>query len=481
MAPSLIAPVSPSSEETIHRMEATKFIPTSYPSNAQTREYAESLDQADTLRSFRDKFIIPSKANLKATKLAKPGLSADESIYFCGNSLGLQPRATSAYIQAQLDTWSSIGVNGHFRDLEDSPLKSWQLLAEQAAGDMALIVGASPEEIAAMGTLTANLHLLLASFYKPTESKHKILLDWKAFPSDHYAIESQIAWHGRKPSESMVLIGPDEGEYIISTEKILSIIDEHASKTALLLLPGIQYYSGQLFDIPTITKHAQARGIIVGWDLAHVYANVDVKLHEWNVDFAAWCTYKYGNAGPGAIGGAFVHERHGTVDYSQGEDKPVFRHRLTGWYGGDRSVRFKMDNKFKPIPGAGGFQVSNPSAIDLAALCSSLSVFNETSIAQLRAKSLRLTHYLEYLLLAGTTDETRKFRIITPSDPNARGAQLSLLLNPGLLDKVAQRLEDAGIICDKRQPDVVRVAPAPLYNTFTEVWTFVNELKTAIA
>lgn len=296
----------------------------------------------------------------------------------------------------------------------------------------------------------------------------------------------------------MVLIGPDEGEYAISTEKILSIIDEHASDAALLLLPGIQYYSGQLFDIPKITAHAQSRGLVVGWDLAHVYGNVDVKLHDWNVDFAVWCTYKYGNAGPGAIAGLFVHERHGTVDYSQGEDKPVFRNRLAGWYGGDRSVRFKMDNskpfffrlgeslanikkpEFKPIPGAGGFQVSNPSAVDLASLCSALSVFNETSIAEIRAKSLAITGYLEHLLLAGTTEETRQFTIITPSDPKARGAQLSLLLKPGLLDRVSQRLEDAGIICDKRQPDVVRAAPAPLYNTFTEVWDFVNEFKTAL-
>ncbi|OKL59213.1 Kynureninase 2 [Talaromyces atroroseus] len=459
----------------------SKFQP--FPSHATSLEYAASLDAADPLRSFRDKFIIPSKENLKATKLAKPdhlvrGLSQDESIYFCGNSLGLQPRAISEYITAHLDTWSSIGVNGHFRDITDSPLRQWQLLAEQAAGDMSRLVGAAPEEVAAMGTLTANLHLLLASFYKPTETRSKILLDWKAFPSDHYAIESQIAWHGRKPEETMVLIGPDEDEYVISTEKILSIIDEHADDAALLLLPGIQYYSGQYFDIPTITRHAQSHGIVVGWDLAHAYANVDLKLHDWNVDFAAWCTYKYGNSGPGGMGGIFVHERHGSVDYSQGEDKPLYRHRLTGWYGGDRLAN--LGKEFKPIPGAGGFQVSNPSVIDLASLCATLSVFNETSIQQIREKSLLITRYLEFLLCADTTEETRKFRIITPSDPNARGAQLSLLLNPGLLDRVAQRLENAGIICDKRQPDVVRVAPAPLYNTFTEVWKFVHELKSAI-
>ncbi|KAB8279332.1 pyridoxal phosphate-dependent transferase [Aspergillus minisclerotigenes] len=315
-----------------------------FPENAGSREYAASLDAADPLASFRDKFIIPSKANINSKKLAKPGLSSDPCIYFCGNSLGIQPKATAKYLEAQLDTWSSIGVSGHFVDLEGSPLKQWQLLSEQAAASMSKIVGAQAEEVAAMGTLTANLHLLLASFYKPTPTKHKILLDWKAFPSDHYAIESHLAWHDLDPKQSMVLIGPDEGEYEISTEKILSYIDEHAESAALILLPGIQYYTGQLFDIEKITAYAQSRDLTVGWDLAHAYGNAELKLHDWNVDFAAWCTYKYGNAGPGAMGGLFVHERHGRVDYSEGEDAPKFRHRLTGWYGGDRSVRFKMDN-----------------------------------------------------------------------------------------------------------------------------------------
>ncbi|KAL2870421.1 kynureninase [Aspergillus lucknowensis] len=458
----------------------TDGVKPAFPENATSKEYAASLDAADPLASFREKFIIPSKANIASKKLAKPNLSQEPCIYFCGNSLGIQPKATSKYLEAQLDTWSSIGVNGHFTDIEDSPLKQWQLLAEQAAGSMCKIVGAKPEEVTAMGTLTANLHLLLASFYKPTATKHKILLDWKAFPSDHYAIESHIAWHDLDPKKSMVLIGPDEGEYRISTEKILSYIDQHANEAALLLLPGIQYYTGQLFDIKTITEYARAKGFVVGWDLAHAYANVELNLHEWNVDFAAWCTYKYGNAGPGAMGGLFVHENHGIVDYSEGEDAPRFRHRLTGWYGGDRSVRFKMDNRFKPIPGAGGFQLSNPSAIDLACLCASLSVFDETSMAELRKKSVQLTAYLEHLLLGGTTDETRPFKIITPSSPEERGAQLSLLLNPGLLHKVAYRLQEAAIVCDKREPGVVRIAPTPLYNTYTEVWLFVEQFWAAL-
>ncbi|KKK19218.1 hypothetical protein P175DRAFT_0469945 [Aspergillus ochraceoroseus IBT 24754] len=451
-----------------------------FPEDAASKDYATSLDAADPLAVFREKFILPSKANIACKKLAKPNLSSEPCIYFCGNSLGVQPKATAKYLEAQLDTWSSIGVNGHFTNLEDSPLKSWQLLAEQAAGSMCKIVGALPDEVAAMGTLTANLHLLLASFYKPTSPKHKILMDWKAFPSDHYAIESHLAWHGLDPQTSMVLIGPNENEYEIPTEKILSSIDEHADEAALILLPGIQYYTGQLFDIQKITAYAQSKGLVVGWDLAHAYGNAELKLHDWNVDFAVWCTYKYGNAGPGAMGGLFVHQRHGAVDYSEGEDAPKFRHRLTGWYGGDMSVRFKMDNKFKPIPGAGGFQLSNPSAIDLAALCASLSIFDETSMTELRKKSILLTAYLEYLLLKDTTDESRPFRIITPTNPDARGAQLSLLLRPGLLQNVASRLQDAAIICDKREPGVVRVAPAPLYNTFAEVWTFVQQFKAAL-
>jgi kynureninase len=335
----------------------------SFPPEANTLQYAQSLDSKDYLRSFREKFIIPSKSNMKSKRVVKPGSpshselsthliaieqSNDQCIYFCGNSLGLQPRAIAEYLQVHLDTWATIGVNGHFRDIEESPLCQWQLLAEQASKLQAPIVGASPSEVATMGSLTMNLHLLMASFYTPTKEKNKIILDWKAFPSDHYAIESQIRGHGYDPEAAMIMVGPEKGEYEVSTEKILAVIDEHASTTALLLLPGIQYYTGQLFDIKTITKHAQSKGLIVGWDLAHAAGNVPLQLHDWNVDFAAWCTYKYMNAGPGAIAGLYVHERHGKVDF--GQEKPVFRHRLAGWYGGDQIGRFNMDNsKFAPI------------------------------------------------------------------------------------------------------------------------------------
>jgi kynureninase len=283
----------------------------------------------------------------------------------------------------------------------------------------------------------------------------------------------------------MVEIQPDEN-YCIPTEKILSVIDEHASETALLLLPGIQYYSGQLFDIPRITRYAQERGIVVGWDLAHAAGNVELRLHDWDVDFAVWCTYKYINAGPGSIAGAFVHDRHGRVEYSQDDGRFVFRQRLAGWYGGDKSVRFNMDKTFQPTAGASGFQLSNPSAIDLASLSAALSVFNQTSMSALRSKSLLLTAYMEYLLddilasQAGGSKKVAPFKIITPSNPLERGAQLSLLLRPGLLEHVGKALKDGGVVCDQRKPDVIRAAPVPLYCTFSDVWRFTEIFRHAL-
>lgn len=354
-------------------------------------------------------------------------------------------------------------------------------MAKFCAESCAPIVGAHPSEVAICNTLTANLHFLMASFYKPTAQKFKIIMDWKAFPSDHYAIESQVQWHGYDPKEAMILVSPDE-DFTITTKKVLDIIDANADESALLLLPGIQYYSGQYFDIATITSYAHSKGLVVGWDLAHAAGNVPVKLHDWNVDFACWCTYKYMNGGPGSIAGLFVHEKHGKVDFTS--ESPKFQHRLTGWYGHEPETRFRMDNKFIPIDGAGGWQMSNPSAIDLASLAGSLSVFNQTSIQDLRAKSLKLTAYAEFLLnevISSLSPEDPLYRIITPLDPEQRGAQLCvLLLRPGLLDVVMKTLGDAGIIVDKRQPDVVRVAPIPLYNTFEEVFRFVEKFREAL-
>lgn len=414
--------------------------------------------------------------------------------------MGLQSKTTRRFINAQLDTWAAIGVNGHFTDLEDSPLVNWQDMSAQCAQKSAGFMGALPSEIVYMNTLTANIHLLLASFYRPTEKRHKIILEWKPFPSDYYAISSHLQWHNLDPARSMVELWPPEENLYISTAQILAAIDEHAEETALILLPGIQYYSGQLFDIPTITKYAQDRGIVVGWDLAHAAGNVDLKLHEWNVDFAMWCTYKYINSGPGSIGGAFVHERHGQVEWTSGAGgaggaggesgesggpKPVFRPRLSGWYGGDKSVRFQMAKQFQPTPGAGGFQIGNPSALDLSALSGSLTMIERAGFQNLRNKSLVLTAYAEHMLNAILADEQGAaerpaFAILTPSDPAERGAQLSVLLRDGLLDKVVAAFEENAIVCDKRKPDVIRVAPVPMYNNFEDVWRFMDVLRGAL-
>ncbi|KAI6760454.1 hypothetical protein HG530_009314 [Fusarium avenaceum] len=473
-----------------------------FPTEANSLDFARNLDSQDELSHLREEFVLPTKKSLKKKALdgsipngvtqngtnghsnGQNGSSDDDKqcIYFVGNSLGAQPKAVREYLNAQLETWASIGVNGHFNAMGNSPLPSWQDLAEDCAIKSSDIVGASPHEIVIMNTLTANLHLLMASFYKPNEKRHKVILEWKPFPSDHYAIESQVVWHGLDPEKSMVKIHPNE-DHIITTDLILSTIDENADDTALILLPGIQYYSGQLFDIPRITAYAQAKGIVVGWDLAHAAGNVELKLHDWNVDFACWCTYKYINAGPGSIAGAFVHERHGKVEFKDESGKASYRPRLSGWYGGDKSVRFNMDNNFIPTAGAGGFQVSNPSAIDLASLSGALSVFNKTTMHDLRSKALALTAYSEYLLdeiLSESSDAEPLFRIITPRDPLQRGTQLSVLLRDGLLDNVSAALEENAVICDKRKPGVIRVAPVPLYSRFEDVWKFMQILRSAL-
>jgi kynureninase len=481
-----------------------------------SRQHARSLDASDPVRHMRKEYMFPTKASLKDKALKPvascPAASAsasgtdnkprdqdpDGAIYFCGNSLGLQSSATRRYIIAQLDTWASIGVNGHFADLEGSPLVNWQDMAAQCATQSAALMGALPTEIVYMNTLTTNIHLLLAAFYRPTEKRHKIILEWKPFPSDYYAIHSHIQWHNLDPAKSMVEIWPRGDSPYIPTSQVLATIDEHAHDTALILLPGIQYYTGQLFDIPTITRYAQDRGIVVGWDLAHAAGNVDLKLHEWNVDFAMWCTYKYINSGPGSIAGAFVHERHGKVEWAatgangdggneDGQPQPVFRPRLSGWYGGDKSVRFQMAKQFQPTPGAAGFQIGNPSALDLAALSGALSMFNEAGFGNLRNKSLVLTCYAEALLNQILADHQQQhpdkkpaFTIVTPANTTERGAQLSILLSDGLLDKVLEEFSDEGIVCDKRKPDVLRVAPVPMYNTFEEVWRFMEVLRRAL-
>ncbi|KXX82983.1 Kynureninase 1 [Madurella mycetomatis] len=482
------------------------------PVDSRSIEYARQLDASDQLGPLRDNFNIPNRASLKKKALdgSFPGLvgkaaNGDDSqtngatsasgndspsIYFVGNSLGAQPKCVRMYLDAQLEIWASIGVNGHFSSLDNSPLTNWQDLAADCAQKSLHIVGAaSPSEVIYMNTLTVNLHLMMASFYRPTEKRHKIIAEWKPFPSDLYAIVSQIQWHGLDPSTSFIQVHPDPGTSYIPTSKILSLIDEHASSTALLLLPGIQYYSGQLFDIPLITRHAHKHGITVGWDLAHAAGNVELALHEWDVDFAVWCTYKYLNAGPGATGGAFVHERHhhGPDPDPSRKGAMEYRHRLAGWYGADKAVRFEMAPVFRPAHGAHGFQLSNPSAVDLASLSAALGVFGKTTMHELRSKGLVLTGYLEWLLEGllwegvgmGEAQEP-PFKIITPQSPLERGSQLSLLLRPGLLDKVSEALREGGVVCDARKPDVIRVAPVPMYCRFEDVWSFIEVFRKAL-
>ncbi|RVD90000.1 uncharacterized protein DFL_000983 [Arthrobotrys flagrans] len=431
--------------------------------NPLTAQNASELDSRDHLRHLRDEFHIPKYQNLQGPQTTD-GAVDSQAIYLCGNSLGLQPKGTRALLSEELDVWADQGVYGHHRHPNSRP---WIDIDECVSEETAKIVGAHRSEVAVMGTLTSNLHFLMAAFYRPTDTKYKVIVEDKAFPSDYYAIESQVRWHGLDPLDAIISVSPRPGQYTLDTRDILKVIEEHGASTAMILLPGVQYYTGQLFEIEKITKSAKGRDIVVGWDLAHAVGNVELSLHDWQVDFAAWCSYKYLNSGPGGIAGIFVHEARS----DQG--------RLTGWWGHDRASRFKMENNFVAIPGAGGFQHSNPSVMATVCLLGSLRVFAKTTMKAIREKSVRLTGYMEDLLLSD--EETRKFyEIITPRNPSERGAQLSLLFKDGIMDAVFQKLELAGIIVDKRDPDVIRVAPAPLYNSYEDVFKFSQKLKEAI-
>ncbi|KAK3900877.1 pyridoxal phosphate-dependent transferase [Staphylotrichum tortipilum] len=466
---------------------------------AAARERAQALDRDDPLAFTRGEFTIPTKAQIASSHLPDSAVSGsgdnnntttttddDKCVYLCGNSLGLQPKRTQTRINQYLTTWATQGVQGHFKPLDGSPLPTWLDADERAAKLIAPIVGASEDEVAVMQTLTANLHLLMSAFYRPDiNGKHKIMLESKAFPSDHFAVETQLRHHGLSPANSMItLTSPSSPEdNILTTPEILSAITAHAASTALLLLPGIQYYTGQLLDIPTITSHARAHGIFVIWDLAHAVGNVPLRLHDWAVDAAAWCSYKYLNSGPGSIGGLFVHEHNSRVQ----EDESDYANRLAGWWGNPKPTRFAMATVpgFRPAPGAAGFQLSNPSILDTTSLCASLEVFALAGgVDPLREKSLRLTAFLEELLFDAqgilAAEERALFRVITPRDPAQRGAQLSLMLRDGLLAVVMRELEGRGVVVDERKPDVIRVAPAPLYNTFGECVAFVEAFGEAL-
>jgi len=411
-------------------------------------EFAAHMDAQDELRSFRDQFHFPPN----------PSKTGD-AIYLCGNSLGLQPRNTAGYVMEELTKWQQHGVEGHFPDV--NPVRPWVTADEDCRDDMAAIVGALPVEVAVMNSLTANLHFLLAAFYRPTATRYRILMEGKAFPSDKFALQSQGAFHGYE--DAIWELWPREGETTIRTEDIEAKIAADGDQIAVVCFSGIQYYTGQLFDMQRITAAAQAAGCKVGFDLAHAVGNAPLSLHDWGCDFACWCNYKYMNSGPGNIAGAFVHEKYAN-------DATLTR--LCGWWGHRKSDRFEMNHQFHPSAGAQSFMVSNPPVLCVAALRASTDLFKQATMARLRAKSERLTAYLECWVdtrLAGKVD------IITPRDPSARGAQLSLVFRESVLD-VHARVSAQGVICDVRKPDVMRIAPAPLYNNFEDVRRFIELL-----
>jgi len=408
-----------------------------------TADFASSLDEKDELRKFRNEFHIPLQKN------------GEEHIYMCGNSLGLQPKRTKEYLNQELEDWATFGVEGHFH-----AKNPWMPYHEFLTESYAKIVGAKPTEVVAMNTLTVNLHLMMVSFYKPSGNRHKIIIEGDAFPSDIYAVESQIKHHGFSPVTSLIKLRPRVGESAIRTEDIQTIIEREGDQIALIMLGGVNYYTGQVFDFENITKLAQAKGINVGFDLAHAAGNIKLELHKWGVDFAVWCSYKYLNSGPGSVAAAFVHERHHSTNLN----------RFAGWWGHNKEDRFKMPDSFTPIQSAEGWQLSNPPILSLAAIRASLSIFDEVGMDKLVTKSKELTNYLLYLL---NTIDTDRIEIITPEE---RGCQLSIRVkngNKNLFDAITEK----GVVADWREPDVIRVAPIPLYNSFHDVFNFYSILK----
>ncbi len=407
--------------------------------------FARQLDAEDPLRHFREKFHLP---------LGKDG---NPLIYFAGNSLGLMPKSARQIVEQELDNWAKLGVDAH---LDATP--PWYSYHETLREPTARLVGAQPNEVICMNSLTVNLHLMMATFYRPTKSRNKILMEEPAFPSDTYAIKSQIVHHGLDPKEALMLARPRKGEFTVQTEEIVDLIEKHGDQLAVVLIGAVNFFTGQWFDIPKITEAAQKRGIVVGFDLAHAIGNVPLALHDWNVDFAVWCSYKYLNGGPGAVAGAFVHERHAT-----NRELP----RLAGWFGNDPNTRFRLhlEPEFIPVPSADGWQISNPPILSMAPLRASLSIFDEAGgMESLRAKSIKLTGYLQFLLESAGHS---KLTLITPREPNEHGCQLSVLVHEHSKELFGN-LEAAGVKCDFREPNVIRAAPTPLYNTFHEVWRF---------
>ncbi|XP_043086847.1 kynureninase [Puntigrus tetrazona] len=429
---------------------------------------AEHLDRHDELRLLRQEFLVPKISDLPLSDLSLVDGSED-CVYFAGNSLGLQPKNTRKYIDEELEKWAKIGVHGHLKGS-----RPWAWAEDTLEELMAKIVGAKPEEVALMNGLTVNLHLLMLSFYKPTPKRYKILLEERAFPSDHYAVESQIGLRGLDVTDSMLVVAPRQGEDTIRTEDLAALIEREGDSIALVMLSGVQYYTGQLFDMEAITRAGHAKGCLVGFDCAHAVGNAELKLHDWDVDFACWCSYKYVNSGAGGLAGAYIHEKHAH------SVKPT----LTGWWGHDLKTRFLMNNEMDLQPGVNGFRLSNQPILLVCPLQASLEIFNRTSMKALRRKSVLLTGYLEHLIKhyysKDPSEPSRPWvHIITPSDPEQRGCQLSLCFSCPIR-AVFQELEKRGVACDMREPDVLRVAPVPLYNSFTDVHRFMSALGSAL-
>jgi len=406
-----------------------------------TLAFARKLDGQDVLQSYRKQFIFPQHAGT-------------DVLYFCGNSLGLQPKSIREALLSELDQWAEHGVEGHFRG--DLP---WMYYHKFLTEPSARLVGALPHEVVVMNTLTVNLHLMMVSFYRPTASRYKIVMEAGAFPSDQYAMESQVRWHGFDPAEAIIEVSPRVGEDILRTEDILEVIKKEGDSIATVMFSGVNYYTGQFYDMKSITAVAHSVGAYAGFDLAHTAGNLPLQLHEWGADFAVWCSYKYLNSGPGGPSGVFVHERHA--------NNPALP-RFAGWWGHDESERFQMRKGFKPMYGAEGWQISNAQIFADAAHLASLKIFDAAGIENLRNKSLQLTGYLEFVLNE-INFGTKQFQIITPIDPEARGCQLSLLTDERGRD-LFNFLADNGAIADWREPNVIRFAPVPLYNSFEDIW-----------
>ncbi len=415
------------------------------------REFAHEMDRIDPLARARNLFHIPKTA------------AGNEVIYLCGNSLGLQPKAVADAVRQELEDWQNMGVEGHFH-ARHPWLPYHEFLTEQLAG----LVGAKPIEVVAMNGLTVNLHLMMVSFYRPTRERCKIIIEANAFPSDRYALESQVRYHGFDPADCVIEWRPRPGEITLCTEDLERLLQEEGHTVALIMIGAVNYYTGQFFELDRVTKAGQAQGCMVGWDLAHAAGNVPLQLHDWDIDFACWCSYKYLNGGPGSVAACFVHERH-----AANPDLP----RFCGWWGHDKATRFRMGPEYRAIAGAEGWQLSNPPILSLAAVKASLDIFADIGMSALREKSLKLTGYLEFLL---DRMSTSAFTIITPRDPNQRGGQLSILMKENgrrIIDALSQH----GVVCDWREPNCIRIAPVPLYNRFRDVHDFVAILGAQLA